>query len=277
MTQYTQYSEPQHVNIGAAANDGTGDNIRAGAIKINNNFVDLYQAVNSIPTYTLPAATSSILGGVMVDGSSIVVNNGVISAQMLSPANVIPLKDGVAAIGTSLRYARQDHVHPISIPSGIIAMWSGSVASIPSGWVLCDGTNGTPDLRSKFVIGAGSSYSVSSVGGSADAIVPAHSHTATSTFTGQPLGSHTHGITDPGHTHSYSTYTSFLPQSGSATQCWTGSSTATTGSSTTGITIQASTAGTPTGSVTTSISSYGSSATGANLPPYYALAFIMKS
>ena len=41
-----------------------------------------------------------------------------------------------------------------SIPSGVIAAWSGTVASIPSGWALCDGTNGTPDLRDKFIVGA---------------------------------------------------------------------------------------------------------------------------
>jgi len=40
------------------------------------------------------------------------------------------------------------------VPKGSIIMWSGSIASIPSGWVLCDGTNGTPDLRDRFVVGA---------------------------------------------------------------------------------------------------------------------------
>ena len=41
------------------------------------------------------------------------------------------------------------------VPSGTIAIWRGSVATIPAGWVLCDGNNGTPDLRSRFVYGAG--------------------------------------------------------------------------------------------------------------------------
>src|SRR5262245_14075787 len=40
------------------------------------------------------------------------------------------------------------------LPSGVIVMWSGTIATIPSGWFLCDGTNGTPDLRDKFVVGA---------------------------------------------------------------------------------------------------------------------------
>lgn len=41
-----------------------------------------------------------------------------------------------------------------TIPSGIISLWYGTIASIPSGWALCDGTNGTPDLRDKFIVGA---------------------------------------------------------------------------------------------------------------------------
>lgn len=40
-----------------------------------------------------------------------------------------------------------------SIPSGVICMWSGLLANIPSGWYLCDGTNGTPNLIDKFVQG----------------------------------------------------------------------------------------------------------------------------
>ena len=56
----------------------------------------------------------------------------------------------------------------IGVPSGIIAVWSGSEGSIPSGWYLCNGSNGTPDLRNRFIVGAGSgsSYSVGNTGGS---------------------------------------------------------------------------------------------------------------
>lgn len=42
-----------------------------------------------------------------------------------------------------------------SIPFGMIAMWSGAASAIPSGWVLCNGQNNTPDLRSRFIVGAG--------------------------------------------------------------------------------------------------------------------------
>lgn len=135
------------------------------------------------------------------------------------------------------------------IPSGVIVMWSGSIASIPSGWNLCDGSNSTPDLRNRFIVGAGSTYSVAGTGGSADAIVVSHTHT----------------LTDSGHTHGSAAGSGFISNGGS--ERLSGgldlafARPSTTASATTGITI----------------SSTGSSGTNANLPPYYALAYIMKA
>ncbi len=75
-----------------------------------------------------------------------------------------------------------------TIPIGGIIMWSGSVASIPDGWALCDGgthnSHATPNLRDRFIVGAGSTYAVGATGGAAEvtltvAQIPAHSHTLT--------------------------------------------------------------------------------------------------
>ncbi len=68
-----------------------------------------------------------------------------------------------------------------AIPVGGIIIWSGASNAIPSGWHLCDGTNGTPDLRNRFVLGAGSSYSVAATGGEARHTLtvnemPSHTH-----------------------------------------------------------------------------------------------------
>ena len=82
------------------------------------------------------------------------------------------------------------------LPSGIIVMWSGTIANIPSGWVLCDGANSTPDLSSKFIKGvSGSSENPGSTGGgtththTTHAIHSLHSTTAeTSGAFGYPKG-----------------------------------------------------------------------------------------
>lgn len=51
------------------------------------------------------------------------------------------------------------------IPAGLICMWSSSSSNIPNGWALCNGSNNTPDLRDKFVLGAGKDYTVGAIGG----------------------------------------------------------------------------------------------------------------
>jgi len=134
-----------------------------------------------------------------------------------------------------------------AIPSGGIIIWSGSSASIPSGWLLCDGNNSTPDLRNRFVVGATSTYAVGATGGSADAIVVSHTHTAT--------------VTDPGHNHTTAVYN----QGG------------TNVNANPGATLNSGNTGTATTGITVSNSTTGSSGTNANLPPYYALCYIMKS
>ena len=147
--------------------------------------------------------------------------------------------------------------------TGMIMMWSGTIATIPTGWVLCNGSNSTPDLRNRFIIGAhsdsaGVAYSTvtgsnTQTGGTKDAINVSHTHT----------------ITDAGHTHANGSYNQLLSTTGSGTVAsfnndanepdLRGSGTIST--VTTGITID----------------SAGSSGTNQNLPPYYALAFIMKT
>lgn len=184
-----------------------------------------------------------------------------------------------AAYGTSTTQLATTAFVQASLPSGVIVMWSGSIASIPGGWLLCNGSSGTPDLRDRFIVGAGSTYAVAATGGSANATLVSHTHTATSTstFTGTALGTHTHSITDPGHTHVQGIYGSIgsgIP--GSTVIYGTGQ---TSNSAVTGVSVVAASAGTPAGTVSTSTSNSteGSSATNANLPPYYALAYIMKA
>ena len=64
------------------------------------------------------------------------------------------------------------------LPKGIITLWYGSTASIPNGWALCNGDNGTPDLRNKFLVGAGDTYAVDGSGGATT-----HTHSVNATET----------------------------------------------------------------------------------------------
>ena len=146
---------------------------------------------------------------------------------------------------------------PTPTPAGVIVLWSGSIGSIPSGWVLCNGSNGTPDLRNRFIVGAGSTYAVDATGGSADAIVVSHTHTATSV------------VTDPGHDH-------LLSGSSAGIMTIPGSQALAGGSdrSFNTNTLEVATTGI---TVATTNASAGTSGTNANLPPYYALCYIQKT
>jgi microcystin-dependent protein len=153
-----------------------------------------------------------------------------------------------------------DNIYPIlqnaptsapAIPSGGIIIWSGSTGSIPAGWFLCNGANGTPDLRDRFIVGAGNTYAVNATGGTTDSIVVSHTHTAS--------------VTDPGHSHTIATdlTKTDLVGGGSNTIFTRTAGTTTTSTAVTGISVTNASAGV--------------SGTNANLPPYYALAYIMKS
>jgi hypothetical protein len=231
-------------------------------LPLNGGLLYTYQAGSSTPlaTYSDNAgnvanANPIVLG---VDGrpaSEIWLTNGFSYKFVLcdSSNNVIQTYDNLYGI------LQTAPTVSATVPSGLIAIWSGSLGSIPSGWVLCNGSNGTPDLRNSFILGAGSTYAVGTVGGSADAIVVSHTHTATST------------VTDPGHTHTSNAGvhgdlgTEYGPFSSYAGYGRIAPSAATINSATTGITVATSNAST------------GVSGTNANLPPYYALAFIMKT
>jgi microcystin-dependent protein len=191
--------------------------------------------------------------------------DGLLGGDTAIAPNLTALKIGGATVNTSvteLNYvvgvtsAIQTQIDAVVastgavVPTGGIIIWSGSAAAIPAGWLLCNGTSSTPDLRDRFVVGAGSTYAVGATGGSADAVAVAHTHTFSATTGGAGAFSFTvrsdafgsdgvaagngggvYSLSQPDHTH----------------------------------TVSGTTAST------------GVSGTNANLPPYYALCYIMKA
>lgn len=113
----------------------------------------------------------------------------------------------------------------MTLPAGIIVKWSGTIVNIPAGWILCDGAGGSPDLRNRFVVGAGDTYNPDDSGGSVN---------------------HNHPFTGDGHSHLMGSGTDIL--SGAGYDDFTSTDAAS-----------------------------GTTDNGSSLPPYYSLAFIMKT
>jgi len=146
-----------------------------------------------------------------------------------------------------------DGVDMYFLPQGSIMFWSGSTTTIPSGWALCDGTNGTPNLMEKFVVAAKQD----------DAGIAKTNVTGSLTQSG---GNTQHQHTTPTHTHDVNIGAVGLPASSSYTGCCGSANThASTGHTHTVTFVnKTSTTASPTTDNTTA------------LPPYYALAYIMK-
>lgn len=242
-----QIEKPYIINNGLADavtvknTTGTGIAVPAGkSMWVYNNGTNVVEVTTHTPV------SSGGTGAYTLTANNVIIGNGTSAVGFVAPSTSGNL---LTSNGTTWTSAAA----PTAFLTGMIILWSGSIASIPAGFALCNGTSGTPDLRDRFIVGAGSTYAVNATGGSADATLPTHTHTATST------------VTDPGHFHNYDKAVSPQVQSGSSTPCLTSTSSIATDTKTTGITVA------------TTVANAGTSGTNANLPPYYALAYIMKT
>ena len=236
---------------------GTGIGVPSGKTVVvfndGTNVVD-------VTTYASSMALDGALTGTTATFS------GAISS--VSPAFTGTPTAPTAAQGTNTtQIATTAFVLANGAPTGSVMMWTTNTP--PSGWLLCDGTSvltstyaalfgviaytfggsggsfTLPDFRNRFPVGSGDSYAIAGTGGSKDAVVVSHTHT----------------LTDPGHLHTKE-YTNIA--GAGAGSFFNGASSgfsASTNTNTTGITI----------------ASAGVSGTNANLPPYLALRFIIKT
>lgn len=142
------------------------------------------------------------------------------------------------------------------LPRGCILIWSGAEDAAPAGWAICDGTNGTPDLRGRFVLGCSEGRAQGSTGGEEEhklitAELPSHSHVQR--VTTSPTSTSSAAVTQ------YRRITGTQTSSAAYTYATGNTATASTGARTT---------------VSTAASGSGNAHN--NMPPYYALCYIMK-
>lgn len=225
--------------------------------------------------------------------------NNLTSAGLLDAAdglvNAVPIANGGtgATTASGARTNLDVAAAAFSVPTGGIIMWSGSIASIPAGWFLCNGTNGTPNLTDRFVVMAGGAYAVGASGGSANAIVVSHTHTATA---GNQSVNHVHTMNfntstaSVNHNHGIQNFQSgfgstvrdnFIAEqvNNDLVQYFTTALAPTTDAGADHVhLVNGSTAGVSADhNHAITVNTQGSSGTNANLPPYFALAYIMKS
>jgi microcystin-dependent protein len=254
-----------HTNVGNA----TVRNMYASAAQVQDSTLQYLTSVSGTNTIaaTAPISMSALAAGQIfrfiaaaTNTGGVTLNINSIGARAITKNGTTPLSANDILINSAVQVlydGTQFQLLNIAavIPPGVITMWSGSIATIPSGWLLCNGSNGTPDLRNRFVIGAfqdtaGVAYTTitgadTQTGGTKDAIVVSHTHTAT--------------VTDPGHFHTAAALSGTNVNGNPGAQVGSGN----TGTATTGISV--------------AISTTGSSGTNANLVPYFALAYIMKA
>lgn len=211
--------------------------------------------INILDGATVTTAELNILTGVTATAAEINVLDGVTAT-----AAEINVLDGVTA--TTAEINTLDGINTASnfglVPSGGIIMWSGSIATVPSGWFLCDGTNGTPNLTGRFVVHAdadtGGTYAPGGTGGVdsvtlTEAQIPGHTHT----FSG------TTGVTAP--------FTQGVVTVGGAVRAREGN----------GAYAEDQGTGSHSHTFSGTTASTGGGESHTNLPPYYALAYIMKA
>jgi len=257
---------PRLINYQGTLTDKLGAPVPAGNYSIQFSIYDVSTGGTALWTEKWDATTSQVT---TANG----IFNVVLGVYTSIPATFFaehPVSYLGVKVGTDSEMLPRQRIVSVAyafaagngVPKGGIIMWSGAVDKIPDGWALCNGSNGTPDLRDRFIVGAGGAYTKGQAGGEATHILtvaemPAHTHVDSG---------HSHGVSDPGHRHVMIT-NGGTTSSGNFANVSGGNPDQYTGYATTGITIN-------TGS--SNIQNTGGGQSHNNLPPYYALAFIMK-
>jgi microcystin-dependent protein len=191
---------------------------RAGAWYSLNEWVKTAGS-NNVSLTGNASISGSISSGSIANAGTLTTNSltstGNISAGSLNSSGAISTSSTVSAAGLNVTGFSSNAL----VPTGAIMMWSGSTAAIPTGWALCDGSSGRPDLRGRFIVGySGSGFynAVGNIGGEDFHTLtinemPSHNHSISTTDSPQssddaadplrgriPGGANTRGGTLPG-------------------------------------------------------------------------------
>lgn len=122
-----------------------------------------------------------------LDGLGLAQVNQIINNRLAKKQNVLTPGDGISIVEQggktviSSAGGSGDTAYLINAPLGAIVVWSGTAENVPEGWSICNGENGTLDLRDKFVLAAGDGHEVGETGGSEEVTLtidqmPQHDH-----------------------------------------------------------------------------------------------------
>jgi hypothetical protein len=280
----------------------------SGAANVYVPPVNKVYIVRNAGSFTITMYNSTVLGNTTPAGTGLAVTSGTTVVMFTDGANFyaaglptgattgtgsIVFSNSPTLTGTPLaptanagtnttQIATTAFVLANGLPSGAIVLWSGSIASIPSGWLLCNGSSGTPDLRDRFVVGAGTTYAVNATGGAAN-VTPA------GTISGTVGGTSLTEAQMPKHYHRFITgalASGSWPNGGQSGQngfffggtpddaAYEYFNYSVGGDSASGSQGQGTANG---NSHDHSFSGTFTGTSGSNLPPYYALAYIMKA
>lgn len=194
-------------NVGIGTNNTTYKfEVYSGSSKMESLEADNLTVSDTTDSTTTTDGAMTVAGGLGIDKNFHTLNTYVSSKLGVGKTAVADFDVNGTISMTTLKIGS---ITDAFVPQGLIAMWSGLDVDIPDGWALCDGTNALPDLRARFIIGAGNSYSVDGTGGNTQVTLttghlPTHAHTGDS----GNKADHQHSVdTDADGTHGHTATT----------------------------------------------------------------------